>query len=307
MTAPDLPPSERKAALFAGLFAYFLWGFVPILIQQVGKQGPQAWEILTHRVIWGAVTAGILVLLAKQGPQVLRILTEPRTVGLLLLSASFVGLNWVLFIYAVNNGKVLETSLGYYINPLVNIAAGAVIFREKLGRIALVAIALAAIGVAVQAVALGHLPWISLILAFSFGAYGVVRKWVSADAQAGLFVECLLLGAPALAYIAWLEWHGGGHFTATPAATFWLIMSGPITAGPLALFSWAARRMPLSAMGFLQFIAPTISFFTGVAQGEPFRAIHAVSFAFIWLAAIVFMIGAVHGARVAKVAVVEPT
>ena len=150
------------------------------------------------------------------------------------------------------------------------------------------------------------MPWVSLILAFSFGAYGAVRKWVSADAQSGLLVECLLLGLPSIAFIAWLEWSGGGHFAATPGATFWLIMAGPATAAPLALFAWAARRMPLSAMGFMQFIAPTISFFIGVGQGEPFRLLHAISFGFIWLAAITFMYGAVRSARLARTAVAEP-
>ena len=143
MTTPDAPKSERNAALGAGLLAYLLWGFVPLLMQQVAQQGPGAWEILTHRVVWAAVTAGILVLLAKQGRQVLRILTEPRTTALLFLSASLIGFNWLLFIYAVNSGRVLDTSLGYYVSPLVHIAAGAVIFREKLGRIAITAIVLA--------------------------------------------------------------------------------------------------------------------------------------------------------------------
>lgn len=295
---------ERRAALVSGALCYLIWGFVPLFMQVIGRQGPGAWEILTHRIIWGAVTAGLLVLLAKQGRQVLAVLRQPRTVGLLLLSSALIAINWIVFIYAVNDGRVLETSLGYYINPLVNMAAGALIFREKLDRIALGAIGLAAVGVLIQTAALGHLPWISLTLALSFGGYGIVRKWVSADAQTGLFVECLLLGLPCLAYIVWLQSTGAGHFGVTTGATLWLIASGPITAAPLALFAWAARRMPLSAMGFLQFIAPTISFTTGVLQGEAFTTLHAVSFSFIWLAAAVFVFGALRAARKAKAAVV---
>jgi chloramphenicol-sensitive protein RarD len=130
------------------------------------------------------------------------------------------------------------------------------------------------------------------VLAFSFGAYGIVRKRVAADAQSGLFIECLILLAPAVAYTVWLESRGGGHFFSGPAAMAWLIASGPITAAPLALFAWAARRIPLSTMGFLQFLAPTISFVIGVAQGEPFTSLRAVSFAFIWLGAAVFLWGA---------------
>ncbi len=299
-----LPDNERKAAWASAVVCYLVWGFVPLLMQQIYAQGPGAWEIVAHRVLWGVVAAGVLVLLAKQGRQVVAVFKNPRTLALLFTSSALIAANWGVFTFAVNDGKVLESSLGYYINPLVNMAAGALIFRERIDRIALAAIALAAIGVAVQAFALGRLPWISLALAFSFGGYGIVRKWVKADAQTGLLVECLLLAPFALGYLLFLG--EAGHFGETPGATWWLIASGPITAAPLALFAWAARRMPLSAMGFLQFMAPTIGFFTGVLQGEPFKALHAVSFGFIWLAAVVFVIGAVRGGmRAAKEAALE--
>jgi len=165
-----------------------------------------------------------------------------------------------------------------------------------------VAIGLALVGVVFQAVALGHLPWVSLILAFSFAGYGVVRKQVAADAQTGLLVECLVLGLPSLAFIAWLETRGAGHFTQDLPTALWLIASGPITAIPLALFAWAARRIPLSAMGFLQFIAPTISFCIGLSQGEAFTQVRAVSFAFIWCGAAVFLFGAWRRTRRAALA-----
>jgi chloramphenicol-sensitive protein RarD len=294
--------TETRAAFTAAVFCYVIWGFVPLAMQAMGHAGAGSWEILAHRIVWGSVTAGVLVLLAKQGRQVLTVMADPKTLGLLFLSAALIAINWVVFIYAVNNGKVMESALGYYINPLVNMAAGALIFREKLTKLAYVAIGLAAIGVAIQAAALGHFPLISLALAFSFGSYGIVRKRVKADAQAGLFVECLLLGAPCIVYILWLETHGGGAFLKNPVAFWWLIAAGPITATPLALFAWAARRMPLSAMGFLQFLAPTISFAIALHQGEAFTPLRAASFAFIWLGAVVFIISAVKSARQARLA-----
>ncbi len=299
---PGTTTSESQTALIAGVFCYLIWGFVPLAMQAMGHAGAGPWEILSHRIVWGAVTAFGLVLLAKQGGQVALVLRAPKTLGLLLLSSALIAANWVVFIYAVNNGRVMESALGYYINPLVNMAAGALIFREKLSRLAFVAIGLAAVGVAIQTAALGHFPLISLTLALSFGCYGIVRKQVKADAQTGLFVECLLLGGPCVAYILWLETHGGGAFLKNPAAFWWLLAAGPITATPLALFAWAARRIPLSTMGFLQFFAPTISFIIALSQGEAFTPLRATSFAFIWLGAGVFVWSAVHSARLAKLA-----
>lgn len=293
---------EERAAVAAGFAAYFIWGFVPLAFQAIAREGAGSWEALTQRIVWGALAAAVFVGLAKQWPQVSRAVRDPRTLGWLTLSSLLIAANWIVFIWAVNSGHVLETSLGYYINPLVNMAAGALLFRERLNRIGMIAIALAVVGVALQAVAIGRLPLASLALAASFGGYGIVRKRVRADAQTGLFLECVILGLPSLAYIAWLEMSGAGHFFAGPSAMAWLIASGPITAIPLVLFAWAARRMPLSAMGFLQFVAPTISFFIGVAQGEAFTAVRAVSFAFIWLGAAVFIAGALEAARRARLA-----
>lgn len=288
---------EQRAAVAAGLASYVIWGFVPLAFQAIARQGAGSWEILAQRIVWGAVAAAVFVAFARQWRQVADVLRQPRTLAWLGLSSLLIAANWVVFIWAVNSGHVLESSLGYYINPLVNMAAGALLFRERLSRIGKIAISLAVVGVAIQTVALGRLPLASLALAISFGGYGVVRKRVAADAQTGLFVECLILGLPSLAYILWIEHQGAGHFLASPAAAAWLVASGPITAAPLALFAWAARRIPLSAMGFLQFVAPTISFFIGVSQGEAFTPLRAVSFAFIWLGAAVFIFGAVKAAR----------
>ena len=230
--------------------------------------------------------------MASQGRQVLGVFSNPKLLGGLLLSSGLIAANWIVFIWAVNTGRVLESSLGYYITPLINMAAGVLLFRERFDRVGVAAIALAVLGVVIQAVAIGRVPWVSLVLAVSFGGYGIVRKQVAADAQTGLFLECLFLAIPSFAFALWLASHGQGHFGATPVATAWLIASGPITAVPLVLFSWAARRIPLSSMGFLQFIAPTIAFVIGVVEGEAFTPLRGLSFVFIWGGAAVYAYGA---------------
>ena len=217
-----------------------------------------------------------------------------------MVSAVLIGVNWLVYIWAVTENRVMEASLGYYLNPLFNMALGAWLFRERLSRAGLVAIALAATGVALQAVALGRLPIISLTLAVSFAAYGVIRKRVRAEAQAGLFVECLIMAPFGLAWLIWLQMQGTGVFFDSPNAAFWLAMAGPVTVGPLVLFSWAARRLPLTTIGFLQFIAPTISFVIGVSQGEEFTWLRGVSFGFIWLGAAVFLWAAWRRARLSR-------
>ncbi|WP_337185015.1 EamA family transporter RarD [Phenylobacterium sp.] len=288
--------SEGGRALTAGLSCYLIWGFVPLVFQAIAALGVSPWEMLAHRIVWSIPTAALFVLLARQGGQALAVLRQPRVLGWLLVSALLIAGNWVVFMWAVTSGRMLETSLGYYINPLVNMAAGALIFRERIDGLGRAAIGLALAGVAIQAAALGTLPWVSLVLAFSFGGYGVVRKQVAADAQTGLLIETVLVGVFAAAYIAWLSGRGEGHF-GDPWLAVLLIACGPVTAIPLVLFSWAARRIPLSVMGFLQFIAPTIGFFIGLAQGEPFTPLRALSFAFIWGGAAVFIWGAWRGAR----------
>lgn len=290
-------PGEPRLALTAGIACYLIWGFVPLAFQAIGRHGVGPWEILAQRIVWSVPAAAVFVLVAGQARQVAEVLRQPRVLAWLGLSSVLIAINWVVFISAVTGGRLLETSLGYYINPLVNMAAGALIFRERIDRIGFVAIGFALVGVVFQAVALGHLPWVSLILAFSFAGYGVVRKQMAADAQTGLLVECLVLGLPSLGFIGWLQMQGQGHFTQDLPTALWLIASGPITAVPLVLFSWAARRIPLSAMGFLQFMAPTISFAIGLSQGEAFTPARAISFAFIWCGAAVFLYGAWRRSR----------
>jgi len=305
--AAGAPDGEARLALGAGVSCYLVWGFVPLVFQTIGHMGVGSWEILSHRVLWSLPTAAVLVALAGQGRQLLTALKTPRTLAWLSLSSLLVATNWVVFIWAVNTGKVLESALGYYIIPLVNMAAGALLFRERIDKTGYAAMGLAAIGVALQAVALGGVPVVSLVLALSFGGYGIVRKRVAADAQTGFLVECVMVGLPALAYVLWLAQHGQGHFGAHPAVTAWLVAVGPMTAVPLVLFAWAARRIPLSAMGFLQFLSPTIGFFIGLAEGEAFTPLRALSFLFIWGGAAIYLWGAWTRARSVRLAIAEAT
>jgi chloramphenicol-sensitive protein RarD len=295
-----------NTAVFAAFFCYLFWGFVPLVFQKIGGLGVGAWETLAERTIWSAPSALVFVLMARQWPQVKEMVRRPKVLAWLTLSALLIGSNWVIFIWAVNSGRVLEASLGYYITPLINMAAGAAIFRERIDRIGKTAMAVAVAGVLLQAFALGHLPIVSLTLATSFGIYAVVRKQIAADAQTGLFIEASILAVPGLALVLWLQSQGVGHFGRSWETSFWLMSSGPITALPLVLFSWAARRIPLSMMGFLQFIGPTIGFGIGLAQGEAFTPLRALSFAFIWSGAVLFMYGAWRRARLVRQAVAEP-
>ena len=301
--APAAP--DARAALIAGVGCYAIWGVIPLVFQQMDRLGADAWEIMAHRTAWAVLWALGLVLVLRQWGQVRAALANRRVMGWIVVSTLLIAANWTTYVVAVNSGRTLDASLGYYLNPLLNMAAGAWLFKERLSRLGLMAIGLAGMGVVLQAVALGHLPWISLFLAFSFCAYGIIRKRVEVEAQPGLFLECLLLAGPGLAWILFIESRGAGHFTASPDMTFWLMAAGPITVVPMALFAWAARRMPYSTMGFLQFLAPTMVFVIGVAQGEPFGWLRGISFGFIWAGAAVFAWGALKARRAAR-AVVAP-
>jgi chloramphenicol-sensitive protein RarD len=304
MSPTPAPGGESRLALAAAVSCYTIWGVVPLAFQAIGRLGVGPWEIHAHRIVWSVPVAALFVWMAGQGPQALAVTRQPRTLAWLFLSSLLIATNWVVFIWAVTSGRLLETSLGYYINPLVSMAAGALLFREHIGRIGMAAIALALAGVAVQSLALGHLPWVSLVLAFSFGGYGIVRKQVAAEAQTGFLIETLLVGLFAGGYIAWLGAQGASHFN-QPVAAAWLVACGPITSVPLVLFAWAARRMPLSVMGFLQFLAPTISFLIGLAQGELFTPLRAASFALIWGGAAVFVYGAWRRTRQVRAAIAQ--
>ena len=299
-TPADAPGGSSRPALTAGIACYTLWGFLPGLFIVMGRAGAGPWEIVGQRVLWSMPCALLLVVLARQGGEVLRLTRRPRVIGWLALSTAAIATNWTLFVWAVSRHHTLDCSLGYYINPLLNMAVGAMVFRERINRVGQAAIALAVVGVVLQTLALGHAPVIALSLAASFCAYGVIRKQVVASAQAGLLIECLFLVAPGAAYVAWLYLRGGGIFGHGLGPSLLMLLAGPATVVPLALFAWTARRLPLSTMGFLQFIAPTIGFAIGVATGESVTPLRLASFAFIWGGAAVFMLGAWRASRIER-------
>jgi chloramphenicol-sensitive protein RarD len=275
-----------RRALGAGLVCYLLWGLLPILFIWADRAGAGAFEIVAWRTIWSLpCAAGLSVLAGRRGVfgGVGR-----ATLGLLMLTSVLIAVNWSTYVWAVEAGRTLSASLGYYILPLLNMAIGAVIFREKISRLGYVAIALAAVGVVLQGLALGEFPWVSVVLALSFGGYGVMRKIARVEALPGLLVECLILFLPAVAYAVWLSAHRQGVFGARWDASLLLALGGPATVAPLALFTFAARRLPLSTVAFLQFITPTLQFMVGVEAGEALTPLRLLSFGFIWAGVAVF-------------------
>lgn len=302
------PPAPTRAAFLSAVGCYVIWGFMPLLFMGQAALGFSAPEILSHRALWSVLFAGGLVLLAGQSKQVRAVLGQPKTLAWLTLATVLIAINWGIYVWASTHHATLEASLGYYINPLLNMIVGLWLFREKIDKWGWVAIGLAAVGVLFQALALGRPPWISIALALSFGAYGVIKKRIPVDAQTGLFIECLLLLPFGLMFVIWLQTQGLGHGFATWEGFGWALLNGPVTVLPLVLFAWAARRMPLSTMGFIQFLAPTLQFGIGLATGELFTPLRAVSFAFIWLGAGVFAAAALLRARAARraMAVAEP-
>jgi chloramphenicol-sensitive protein RarD len=288
---------SSRQAVVAGLICYVLWGAIPVLFIVIGRAGSSPWEILGQRAMWSAPWAALLVFAAGQGGQVAAAFRRPKTLMLLALSAAFIGSGWAVYVWSVNNGRNLEASLGYYITPLLNMAAGAALFRERIDRIGALAIALAIVGVALQTWALGHPPVISLVLAGTFWAYGMIRRRIDTDAQAGLLVECLLMAVPGLAFVLWLGHRGGALFGHSLAGSILLAATGPATVVPLALFAWTARRLPFSTLGFLQFIGPTMGFAVGVFTGESLTPLRMVSFVFIWAGAATFVFGAWRAGR----------
>lgn len=270
-----------------GASAYVTWGIIPIFwkfLEQVGDVG--AVEIVVHRIVWTLVFAVAALAAWQRLPKLWAALKNPRTVLALAASAVLIAVNWGLFIWAVTADRIIDTSLGYYINPLVSFVLGVVWLGERLTKLQLVAVGLAVLGVVNQTVAVGYLPWISLALAVSFGIYGLIRKMVPVESLEGLTVEALLLAPLSLGYIIYLASAGTGAFLQQGMSLdLLLILAGPLTAIPLLLFAAGARLVRLSTMGFLQYLAPSISLVLAVfLYNEPFTQAHAVTFALIWSA-----------------------
>lgn len=273
---------ERRKGLWATTAAFAFWGAVPIYWKSVGTVS--AHEMIALRVLWALPFAAILLWLLRGWGDVRRALASRRTFSALLLTAALIGVNWFVFIEAVARGKVLQTSLGYFINPLINIVLGFVFLGERLRTVQWVAVALAALGVANQIVGVGEFPWIALVLALSFGTYGLLRKTMPVAALPGLFVEALVIAPLAVAYMVFVLVRDDSTFTAASSTTQWLVpVAGLITVMPLVWFSYGARRIPLSTVGLLQFLAPTGHFLLAtLLYDEPFTSSHVVTFVLIW-------------------------
>ena len=261
-----------------------MWGLFPLYWKMLA--GVPALEVVAHRTAWGLVAAAALVTVRGRWAGARAVLARPRTILTLAGSAALIAVNWLMYIWAVVHDHVTEASLGYYVNPLVNVVLGVVVLRESLTRAQKLAVFLAAAGVSVLTLGHGRFPWIALALALTFGLYGLVRKTVEADALTGLLWETALLGPLAVAFLLALAARGSGVFGPDhPRESFLLALGGLVTAVPLVLFAAGARSLPLSTLGLIQYLSPSLQFLLAVfLYREPFTAAHGVTFACIWTA-----------------------
>ncbi|ABI76407.1 transporter, chloramphenicol-sensitivity protein (RarD) family [Hyphomonas neptunium ATCC 15444] len=279
----------------AAVISYLVWGSLPLYIRAMQHTG--ALELLAHRILWSVPTAIIFIAIAANWRDV-RAAFSGSNLKWLALSGLLIGANWTIYIWAVNADRTMEASLGYYINPLVNVLFGMLIFSEKLRPAQWVAVGIAAIGVGVMAFAFGHIPWVALALCATFASYSVIRKKVAIDSRAGFLVEVVLLAPVALGWLVWFattqpggRWLGEGGWD-----ILMLMAAGPITAVPLIFFALATKRLRFSTIGMMQYIGPTIQFLIAVLVfKEGFGMTHAIAFAFIWTALIVFTADSLMG------------
>lgn len=273
-----------RSGVVSALAAFGFWGLVPIYYKALQSVG--AWEVLAHRVIW-SVPLLVIFLIARDGRQFFSRLRLPAaSIAWLVLSGLTISLNWVVFVWAVANGHILDTSLGYFGTPLVNVLLGYVFLKERLSALQFVAVLMAAAGTVYLGWFLGKPPWIALTLALSFGFYGLLRKRLDVGPMLGLLWETALMFIPALVYLLWLNAHSALQFlNETTAIDLLLVGSAVITVVPLIWFNMAAKKLPLSILGFFQYLAPSMSFTIAVfLYGETFTQGHAVAFGCIWLA-----------------------
>lgn len=281
---------DEKLGIIYGTFAYLMWGILPLYWKLVESVPP--WEILAHRILWSFAFMVVFILLIRKWRlfvQELQTLFSQKkkllgiTIATLLLS-----LNWVTFIWAVNTDRVLDASLGYYINPLINVLFGYLFLKERFSYLQWVAIVLAIIGVSYMTLNAGTTPWAAIILAVTFALYGLIKKVIDLSAINGLTIETLIVAPIAFIYIATLMFNGSSSLSFSIEGLV-LLGTGAVTAIPLLLFAQGAKRIPLSLIGFLQYIAPTLMFLLGVFLfNEPFTSVHVVTFSFIWVGLILY-------------------
>ena len=288
---------ERRLGVLSGLGAYSLWGLFPLYFPLLEPAG--GLEIVAHRVLWSLVFVGLLLTVRRNWSQVRGLVSDGRRLLVLAGAALLIAVNWLVFVYGVNSGQVVETSLGYFINPLVSVLLGVVVFSERLRVLQWVAVGIAAVAVTVLTVDYGRPPWIALALAASFGLSGVMKKLVRVEAAPGLFVETALVAVPAAVVLAVLHSDGHGTFGNEGAGHALLLAScGIATAVPLLLFAAAARRIPLSTVGLLQYLTPLMQLAIGVfVYDEPMPPARLAGFVIVWVALAVFTVDSLRHAR----------
>ena len=282
-------------------FAFFCWGLFPLYFHAIGEV--PAMEILAHRMLWSLLFLALVLTARSQWRWLPQVLRQPRILASFVASALLLTANWFVYIWSVNNGHVIDASLGYFINPLVNVLLGLVVLKEKLRRGQWIAIGVAAAGVAWLTWQAGQLPWIALILGITFGAYGLLRKTAALAALEGLSLETMILFPLALVYVLWLTMHGQNTFLNSESdSTRWLLAAaGPITAIPLLLFAAGARKIPMAALGLLQYLSPTMQALLGVwVFHEAFPAPRLIGFIVIWGALALYVLEGLWASKRAK-------
>lgn len=289
--------ADEKRGLLLGVAAYVMWGLFPLYWPLLEPAG--AIEILAHRVLWSMLAMGAVVLLMRKWPAVVRLWRVARTRYLLLVAAVVIAVNWSTFIWAVNHGHVVETSLGYFINPLVTVLMGVLVLGEQMRSLQWWALGVAAAAVVVLTIDYGRPPWVAIVLALSFGTYGLAKKQANAGAVETLTFETLALAPIALGYVAWLSAQGENHFgTEGTLHALLLVGTGIVTAVPLLCFGGAATRLPLVTLGLLQYLAPILQFAIGVwIFDESMPTARWIGFALVWAALIVFTAEAIAHKR----------
>jgi chloramphenicol-sensitive protein RarD len=289
--------SEHSIGLINGFIAYIIWGAVVLYWPYLAPAQPL--EILAHRILWSLLFVAAILIYQKRIVSLRVILKNSRQMKLLLIASLLIGLNWGLFIWATMNDHVLDSSLGYYITPLLNVALGVFFFKEKLRRMQWVAIGIAAFAVLFITLAMGVLPWVALSLATSFAMYGYVKKLANVEALESLMIETLILTPVAIGYLIWLQFNGGNTFLAYGLDhTLWLASAGIVTAIPLLAFGVAIVRLPLTTLGMLQYIGPTIQFMVGVwITQENMPQERFIGFAITWVALVILTIDALRNRR----------
>ena len=288
MNQPAAPAGSDQGGLPYALAAYGIWGFVPLFFKLLSSVPPV--EVLAQRIIWSLPLCFLIMLFRKQIGEYLAALKDWRTLRLLIASAVLIAVNWLVYIFSIFTDHVLAASLGYYLNPLVNVMLGMIFLGERLSRLQLAAVVIAGVGVAILLAGALDTLWISLTLAFSFGIYGLLRKIAPVGSLPGLAIETTVLLIPSLAVAAFYLWAGDGRgFGANGSISLLLMAGGIVTAVPLLLFATAARRMSYAALGFVQYLAPTVQFLLGLfVFGEPLKPVQLACFLLIWVSIAVF-------------------